>query len=93
MIDDENEQQVRAIADRTQQFGEGMIHGQVAPPPSLQETAARYNASVPREYRPSGTLNGMSNEQYENTLGGAFANPNGSALSTWQVKRYFEPAG
>ena len=44
-----------AISNRSQEFGSGMIGGQVAPPDSLQQEAARYNASVPRNYRPSGS--------------------------------------
>jgi hypothetical protein len=92
---DEDEEQIPArvapaVANRSQQFGEGMIHGQVAPPESLQQEAARYNASVPREYRPSGSLNGMAQDQYQATLGGAFATPNGSAMSTYQTKKFFE---
>ncbi len=67
-----------------------MVHGQVAAPPSLQDEAARYNAQVPREYKPGGSLNGMSGEQYENTLGGAFRNPNGSAMDTYATKKYFQ---
>jgi hypothetical protein len=89
-IMDENEQQVPAIANRNEAFGAGLVGGQVQAPPSLQAEAARYNASVPQEYRPSGSLNGMSQEQYQATLGGAFANPNGSAMDTWSTKKYFQ---
>ncbi len=81
-----------AIYNRNAAFGEGLIGGQVAPPPSLQDEAARYNAEVPRAYRPSGSGNGMSSGQAQATLGGAFANPNGSALDTWATKRYFTPS-
>lgn len=88
----DEEQQPPAIANRNRMFGEGMIHGQVEPPQSLQEEASRFNASVPTEYRPSGSLNGMAQDQYENTLGGSFKPMNGSALDTWSTKRYFSPA-
>jgi hypothetical protein len=91
-IVDENEQQVPAIANRNEAFGTGLVGGQVQAPPSLQEEAARYNAEVPRAYRPSGSGNGMSSGQAQATLGGAFANPNGSALDTWATKRYFTPS-
>jgi hypothetical protein len=36
MINDENKQQVPSFANRAQQFDKGLVHGQVAPPPSLQ---------------------------------------------------------
>ncbi len=80
------------VQNRNAAFGEGLTGGQIAAPPSLQEESARFNSMVPRAYRPSGTSNGMSAEQAEATLGGAFGNPNGSALDTWMTKRYFEPA-
>lgn len=85
-----DQDQIPAYANRNQAFGEGMVHGQVAPPPSLQDEAARYNAEVPRAYRPSGSFNGMAQGQYENTLGGAFRNPNGSAMDTYATKKFFE---
>ena len=69
---DENEQQVLTIANRNEAFGAGLVGGQVQAPPSLQEEAARYRAATPREYKPSGSFNGMAQGQYENTLGGAF---------------------
>lgn len=90
MMNPDEEQQVPAVANRSQEFGSGMIGGQVAPPASLQETAARYNASVPRNYRPSGSGIGMSAGQATATFGGMFRNPNGSATDTWETKRYFE---
>jgi hypothetical protein len=31
----------------------------------------------------------MSAGRYQNTLGGAFVNPNGSALSTYAVKKFY----
>ncbi len=85
-----NEEQVPAVYNRNAAFGEGLIGGQVQPPMSLQAEASRFNAQVPRAYRPTGSFNGMSQAQYENTLGGAFANPNGNALDTWMTKRYFQ---
>ena len=88
-----DEQEVApAIMNRNRAFGEGLVGGQIAAPPSLQEESARFNSMVPHAYRPSGTSNGMSSGQYRATLGGAFANPNGSALDTWATKRYFTPS-
>jgi len=75
---------------RGQAFGEGMVGGQVTAPPSMLEAAARYNAAVPRAYHPSGSMNGMSQGQYQNTLGGQFSNPNGIAQDYYQTKRYFQ---
>ena len=69
----------------------GVVGGQIAVPPSLQEESARLNSMVPHAYRKSGSANGMSSGQYQATLGGAFANPNGSALDTYATKKYFQP--
>ena len=46
---------------------------------------------VPHAYRKSGSANGMSSGQYQATLGGAFANPNGSTLDTYTTNKYFQP--
>ena len=80
------------VQNRNAAFGEGLTGGQVAAPPSLQAEAARYNEMVPHAYRPSGTSNGMSAGQAQATLGGAFSNPNGSALDTYNTKKYFQPS-
>ena len=78
------------VQNRNEAFGEGLLHGAENPSPSLQAEADRFNAAVPQHYKPSGSGNGMSSEQYQTTLGGAFANPNGSALDTYATKKYFE---
>lgn len=85
-----DEEEVPAVQNRNEAFGHGLVGGQVQPPPSLMAEAARYSAETPHEYRPSGSLNGMSSEQYQATLGGAFENQNGSALDTWSTKKYFQ---
>lgn len=79
-----------AVQNRNQAFGQGLLHGAESPSPSLQAEADRFNASVPQHYKPSGSGNGMSQGQYQTTLGGAFANPNGSALDTYATKKFFE---
>ena len=84
-----DEEQVPAIANRSQRFGEGMIHGQASPPESLQAEANRFNASVPKVYRPSGSGIGMSAGQAEATYSGLFRNANGSAADTYQSKKFF----
>lgn len=84
-----DQDKIPAYANRNQSFGEGMVHGQVAAPQSLQEEAARYGAQVPTEYRPSGSLNGMAADQYEATIGGSLAVQNGSASDTWRTKKFF----
>ena len=81
-----------AVQNRNAAFGEGLTGGQIAAPPSLQEESARFNSMVPHAYRPSGSANGMSSGQAQATLGGAFANPNGSALDTYATKKYFTPS-
>jgi len=73
---------------RGQHFGVGMLSGG-EPSQSLQELAARYKAETPTAYRPSGTSNGMSADQFSATLGGQFANQNGSASDTWETKKYY----
>lgn len=76
------------IQNRNQAFGQGMVGGQVAPGESLLLAARRYNAAVPRTYRPSGSLNGMSAGQYQSTLGGAFPTQNGIARNQYDVAKY-----
>lgn len=78
------------VSGRNQEFGGGMIGGQVSAPPSMQEMAARYNASVPTSYHPSGSPNGMGMAQYQQTLGGAFGAPNGISIDSYETKRYFQ---
>ena len=85
----EEQPQVPAISNRSQEFGSGMIGGQVAPPMSLQAEADRFNASVPHNYRPSGSGIGMSAGQAQTTFGGMFRNANGYAADTYQTKKYF----
>lgn len=89
MMDENDEQQIPAVQNRNEAFGQGLTGGQVMPPPSLQEDAARYNSETPTVYRPSGSGNGMSAGQAEATLGGALGVGNGSAEDTWSTKRYF----
>jgi hypothetical protein len=79
---------------RSQAFGEGMAGGQQEfGSPSLVAQANRYNAQVPKAYRPSGALNGIGIEQYKETLGGSFPTDNGSSESTYSTKRYFAGNG
>jgi len=82
-------QQPPPFQSRGQAFGEGMVGGQLSAPPSMLEQAAKFNAQVPQTYRPSGSMNGMSANQYQNTLGGQFQNPNGISQDYYQTKRYF----
>ena len=79
------------VQNRNAAFGEGLVGGQIAAPPSLQAESARFNSMVPHAYRPRGTSNGMSSGQAQATLGGAFANQNGSAMDTWTTKKFFSP--
>jgi hypothetical protein len=89
MINDENER-VPAVANRSQEFGTGLVGGQVSPPESLQQEATRYNAATPKVYQPSGSGIGMSSSQAQATFGGLFGVGNGSSAQTWETKRYFE---
>jgi hypothetical protein len=74
--------------NRNAAFGEGAVGGQFMPSQSLQETAQRFNALVPRSYRPSSSGNGMSRSQYQATLGGAFPTNNGMAQNQYEVAKY-----
>jgi hypothetical protein len=87
--DDEDQQYPPSAEGRNQNFGAGMMGGQIDPSPSLQETARRFNAQIPTSYRPSGTSNGMSADQFQATLGGMFPTQNGSATDTYQTKKYY----
>lgn len=66
-----------AVSNRASQFGSGMIGGQATAPPSLAQRAQQYNAMVPRSVTPTGSLNGLSNNQYQTTLGGILPVGNG----------------
>jgi hypothetical protein len=81
-MDDDQQPDPPPIYSRTKAFSEGGSSG-------LQSAAARYNAQVPKTYRPSGSMNGISASQYELTMGGAFGTANGQALDTYKTKRYF----
>jgi hypothetical protein len=60
---------------------------------SLQDLAARYRAQTPSSYRPSGTMNGMSSDQFEATMGGMMPVQNGSAEDTYAGKKWYEQQG
>jgi hypothetical protein len=81
-MDDDTQPEPPPIYNRIKAFGEGAGG-------ASQSAADRYNASVPKTYRPSGSLNGISASQYELTMGGSFGTPNGQSLDTYKVKRYF----
>ena len=86
----DDEENTPSVMSRSTAFGEGMGGGQQEnPSASLTSEAARYNAQVPKAYRPSGSLNGIGIEQYKRTLGGSFPTNNGSSESTYETKRYF----
>jgi hypothetical protein len=89
MDDDDMTQQEPPVEGRNQHFGAGMVGGQLAPPQSLQDLAARYRAQTPTGYRPSGTSNGMSADQYQATMGGMYGNSNGSSADTWSTMKFF----
>lgn len=74
--------------NRNQAFGGGMTGGQAMYSNSLAQESQRYMAMVPRAYKASGALNGMSENQYQATLGGAFPTMNGLAKDNYEVMKY-----
>ena len=81
-----------AVQDRNTAFGQGVVGGQVQPPPSLMETASRYNSEVPNQFRPSVTGNGMSASQKQATYSGMYRTTNGQADDTYELAKFSEPA-
>lgn len=76
------------IQNRNQAFAGGMTGGQAMYSNSLANEAARYNAMVPKAYHGPGSMNGMSEKQYQSTLGGAFPTQNGLATDNYEVMKY-----
>jgi hypothetical protein len=70
------------------QFGEQASAGVGIFSPGLQETQQTANARVPRSIMPSMSGNGMSSEQYQQTLGGQMPVDNGMAASQYQTARF-----
>lgn len=93
MNPDDQDGGVAPIQNRNQAFGSGMIGGQAMYGNSLAQEAAKYNAQVPRTFRPSDSPNGMSAEQYQQTLGGSFPTENGIAEKQYDVWKYSHGKG
>lgn len=71
------------------QFGDQASDGiGVFGSPGLSEQQEAYNRRFPRAFRPSSSLNGMSADQYEQTLGGAFPVQNGIAKNQYDVAKF-----
>lgn len=87
-MDDEDFGGAPPFQNRNQAFGSGMIGGQAMYSNSLDREAARYNAQIPRMMRTGGSLNGMSEKQYQATLGGSFPTMNGLAADNYEVMKY-----
>jgi hypothetical protein len=88
MNDEEDFGGAPPFENRNSAFGGGMIGGQAMYGNGLAQEAARYNAQVPHAYRASGSMNGMSAHQYQDTLGGAFPTMNGLAKNNYDVMKY-----
>lgn len=88
MADDDFGDSPAPIQNRNQAFGGGMTGGQAMYSNSLAQESARFMSMVPRAYKPSGALNGMSENQYQSTLGGAFPTMNGLAKDNYEVMKY-----
>lgn len=86
---DDDDQAMPPVEGRGQHFGAGMVGRQIDPPQSLQDLAARYKAQTPTRYRPSGTSNGMSADQFQGTMGGLFPVQNGVASDQYETQKYF----
>jgi len=72
-----------------EQFGEQASAGMgVFGSPGLQETQQAANEQVPHSVVPSSSGNGMSAEQYEATLAGAFPTDNGVAKNQYAIGKF-----
>jgi hypothetical protein len=71
------------------QFGEQASAGSgVFGSPGLADEQAAANAAVPRSVTPSISGNGMSSEQYQQTLGGQMPTDNGMAAKQYSISKY-----
>jgi hypothetical protein len=97
MMDDGSQpMQSPAYQNRNQSFGTGMNGDQGETPapvgsPGLAEDQQSMAAQQPRGIRPTATMNGMASGQFQATMGGMFRTQNGSASSTYDTGKYFEP--
>ena len=87
-MDDDEEQAPPPVSGRSAHFADGLLSGGEISP-GLAQMAARYKAQTPTSYKPGGTSNGMSANQFQATLGGLFPVQNGSASDTYNTKKYY----
>ena len=71
-----------------EQFGEQASAGVGIFSPGLQQDQAEYSARIPRSVTPSMSGNGMSSEQFQETLGGSMPVNNGMAANQYQTARF-----